>query len=121
LRGPQLTPYGFFSLKNDLEERQPSLLLWNETLLTVSKVEDQIYVLLNDISLLSTHTDAVWERLREGNDDGYFVDCNFMPTNSLIQSNASRGRGASPRAHTIPKPSAEQTRKAGAGRHGRSG
>jgi hypothetical protein len=28
----------------------------------------------------------VWERLREGNDDGYFVDCNFMPTNSLIQS-----------------------------------
>ncbi|PVH62323.1 hypothetical protein PAHAL_3G264200 [Panicum hallii] len=86
LRGPQLTPYGFSSLKNDLEERQPSLLLWNETLLTVSKVEDQIYVLLNDISLLSTHTDAVWERLREGNDDGYFVDCNFMPTNSLIQS-----------------------------------
>ncbi|PVH36442.1 hypothetical protein PAHAL_6G074700 [Panicum hallii] len=86
LRGPQLTPYGFSSLKNDLEERQPSLLLWNETLLTVSKVEDQIYVLLNDISLLSTHTDAVWERLREGNDDGYFVDRNFMPTNSLIQS-----------------------------------
>jgi hypothetical protein len=28
----------FSSLKNDLEERQPSLLLWNETLLTVSKV-----------------------------------------------------------------------------------
>lgn len=86
LHGPQLTSYGFSSLHDDLKARQPTVLIWNETLITISKVGDQIYVLLNDLSLLSTETDAVWERLTEENSDGLFVDCNFVPTDSEIQS-----------------------------------
>ncbi|XP_037439436.1 uncharacterized protein LOC119307462 isoform X2 [Triticum dicoccoides] len=85
LHGPQLTSYGFSSLHDDLKARQPTVLIWNETLITISKVGDQIYVLLNDLSLLSTETGAVWERLTEDS-DGLFVDCNFVPTDSEIQS-----------------------------------
>ncbi|KAM0832622.1 hypothetical protein ACQ4PT_064776 [Festuca glaucescens] len=49
-------------------------------------VQDQIYVLLNDLSLLSTETDVVWERLTEENGDGLFVDCDFVPRDSKVQS-----------------------------------
>lgn len=86
LRGPQLTPYGFSSLHDDLKARQPTVLLWNEKLITISKFEEKIYVLLNDLSLLSTETNAVWERLTQENGDGLFVDCDFVPTDSKIQS-----------------------------------
>ncbi|KAK3150539.1 hypothetical protein QOZ80_3AG0234470 [Eleusine coracana subsp. coracana] len=86
LRGPQLTPYGFSSLRDDLKARQPTVLIWNEKLITISKFEDKIYVLLNDLSLLTTETNAVWERLTQENGDGLFVDCNFMPTDLEIQS-----------------------------------
>ncbi|GJN09020.1 hypothetical protein PR202_ga26987 [Eleusine coracana subsp. coracana] len=37
LRGPQLTPYGFSSLRDDLKARQPTVLIWNEKLITISK------------------------------------------------------------------------------------
>ncbi|KAM0885494.1 hypothetical protein ACQ4PT_030308 [Festuca glaucescens] len=50
------------------------------------RVQDQIYVLLNDLSLLSTETDVVWERLTEENGDGLFVDCDFVPKDSKVQS-----------------------------------
>ncbi|KAM0865143.1 hypothetical protein ACQ4PT_043479 [Festuca glaucescens] len=50
------------------------------------RVQDQIYVLLNDLSLLSTETDVVWERLTEENGDGLFVDCDFVPRDSKVQS-----------------------------------
>ncbi|XP_035820067.1 ubiquitin carboxyl-terminal hydrolase MINDY-2 isoform X5 [Zea mays] len=86
LQGPQLTRYGFSSLHNDLRALQPTVLIWNENLITISKFEDKIYVLLNDLSLLRTETDAVWERLTQANGDGVFVDCNFVPTDSKIQS-----------------------------------
>ncbi|WVZ95630.1 hypothetical protein U9M48_041364 [Paspalum notatum var. saurae] len=86
LQGPQLTRYGFSSLHNDLRALQPTVLIWNEKLITISKFEDKIYVLLNDLSLLSTETDAVWERLTQATGDGVFVDCNFVPTDSKIQS-----------------------------------
>ncbi|ONM02479.1 Alanine--tRNA ligase [Zea mays] len=65
LQGPQLTRYGFSSLHNDLRALQPTVLIWNENLITISKFEDKIYVLLNDLSLLRTETDAVWERLTQ--------------------------------------------------------
>uniref|UniRef100_A0A804LSI8 MINDY deubiquitinase domain-containing protein n=1 Tax=Zea mays TaxID=4577 RepID=A0A804LSI8_MAIZE len=85
-QGPQLTRYGFSSLHNDLIALQPTVLIWNENLITISKFEDKIYVLLNDLSLFKTKTDAVWERLTHANGDGVFVDCNFVPTDSKIQS-----------------------------------
>ncbi|KAM0832627.1 hypothetical protein ACQ4PT_064776 [Festuca glaucescens] len=86
LLGPQLTSYGFSVLHDDLKARQPTVLFWNEKLITVCKVQDQIYVLLNDLSLLSTETDVVWERLTEENGDGLFVDCDFVPRDSKVQS-----------------------------------
>ncbi|KAM0885492.1 hypothetical protein ACQ4PT_030308 [Festuca glaucescens] len=86
LLGPQLTFYGFSVLHDDLKDRQPTVLFWNEKLITVCKVQDQIYVLLNDLSLLSTETDVVWERLTEENGDGLFVDCDFVPKDSKVQS-----------------------------------
>ncbi|PWZ54472.1 Alanine--tRNA ligase [Zea mays] len=94
----------FSSLHNDLRALQPTVLIWNEKLITISKFEDKIYVLLNDLSLLRTETDAVWERLTQANskqgdtntlvlhirrcraNGGVFVDCNFVPTDSKIQS-----------------------------------
>ncbi|PWZ54471.1 Alanine--tRNA ligase [Zea mays] len=58
LQGPQLTRYGFSSLHNDLRALQPTVLIWNKKLITISKA----------------------------NGDGVFVDCNFVPTDSKIQS-----------------------------------
>ncbi|RCV10967.1 hypothetical protein SETIT_2G150400v2 [Setaria italica] len=54
--------------------------------LDIKKFEDKIYVLLNDLSLFGAETDAVWERLTQANGDGLFVDCDFVPTDSKIQS-----------------------------------
>lgn len=79
LQGPQLTAYGLSCLHKDLEEKKPCVLFWNNHWSTVIKFEEELYILASDSSFLSSESGAVWQKLKDVNGGGSFVDSSFTP------------------------------------------
>ncbi|KAG2641969.1 hypothetical protein PVAP13_2KG222788 [Panicum virgatum] len=82
LRGSQLTPHGLESLRKELIEGEPGVLLWNDRLITLTMVGGALYLLVNDLNAVNTR--IVWELLNEVNQGGTLMDDKFTAVDSNL-------------------------------------